>query len=471
MRKEIKVGIFMVIALALLAYLLIKSEALPWARERGYEISAQFDSIAGLVTGAEVRVAGFKVGHVKAISLKEAKVEVVMQIEPAVTIRSDATAVVSTIGLLGEKYIEINPGSQFQPIISHGAYIKGLRPTSLDQVVGVLNSIGEEIQKTVETIQGLVGSEESKTKFYGFLETFDRLSLHLRDLSAENKEKINETFSNVQHLTQELSQSLPEFAKNMQEIAQNTNNITKDNREAFRAAIDNISSISKRLDATIEQINQILEKVNKGEGTVGKLLTDESTHEKIKDTIDNVDQAFTKANRMLGGVGGFNISLGFRSQYFLDAEDFKTYFSVKLQPKGNRFFLFELIDNKVGRLTRTSSTIETVSLGGWRQIEEVTSITRRHEFTFSAQVGQQWSNFALRGGLIESEAGAAVDYYLFEKRLSFNLESYDFGRDGGPHFKLTSNLFPYKGLFFGGGYDDFIDRDKRQFFFGFGYIF
>jgi phospholipid/cholesterol/gamma-HCH transport system substrate-binding protein len=471
MKTEIKVGIFVIIALALLAYLLLKTEKMPWRKEQGYTIKAQFDNIAGLVSGAEVRVSGFKVGSVQAINLKPPKVEVIMLIMQGVKIHSDARAAVSTIGLLGEKYIEINPGSQFQPVVGPNGYITGLKPTSIDQMVGVLNSIGEEIQNTVEVIRGIVGSEESQSKFYGFLDTFDRLSTHLKDLSAENKEKINETFTSIQRLTEELSKSLPDTARNLEELIATTNNITKENKEALKTAIDNFNSISEKLDTTVEQINQILEKVNQGEGTVGKLLTDEDTHEKIKSTIETIDHTFTRANQMMGGMGKFHISLGFRTQYYSQAEDFKTYFSVKLRPKENRFFLFELVDNRAGYLIETKSTIETIQGERTTRVQEFTSLERQHEFTFSAQVGQQWNNFGLRGGIIESEAGAAVDCFLLGKKISLNLESYDFGREGGPHFKLTSNIFPYKGLFLSGGYDDLIDRDKRQFFFGIGYIF
>jgi phospholipid/cholesterol/gamma-HCH transport system substrate-binding protein len=471
MKTEIKVGIFVIIALALLAYLLLKTEEMPWKKEQGYIVKAQFDNIAGLVTGAEVRVSGFKVGSVQEIILKPPKVEVTMLIIQGVNIHSDARAAVSTIGLLGEKYIEINPGSQFQPVVGPNGYITGIRPTSIDQMVGVLNSIGEEIKLTVETIKGIVGSEESQTKFYAFLDTFDRLSTHLRELSAENKEKINDTFTSIQKISEELSESIPDTAHNLQQLVKTTNDITKENKEALKAAIDNFNTISKKLDQTVEQINQILEKVNRGEGTVGKLLTDDDTHKKIKSTLETIDHTFTRANQMMGGMGKFSISLGFRTQYYSDAENFKTYFSIKLQPKKNRFFLFELIDNRVGHLIETRSTIETIHNGRITRIQEFSSLERQHEFTFSAQVGQQWDYFGLRGGIIESEAGAAVDCYLVGKKLSFNLEGYDFGREGGPHFKLTSNIFPYKGLFLSGGYDDLIDRDKRQFFFGIGYIF
>ena len=472
MRTEIKVGIFVIIGLSLLAYLLIQIEKLPWVREKGYLVKVEFSSIAGLETNADVHLAGYKVGRVSNMKLTDmGTVEVTLMIDPAVSIYSDAKAAVGTIGLLGEKYIEISSGTPTSPRVIDGGRIEGLAPTSIDQVVGVMNSIGAEIDNMVQYVRGIIGSEESREGVKQFFATWDELSSTLRELSATNKEKINQAFDDMVLLTNDLRTQIPQIVENIRNSSQNINTMIEENRADLREGISSIRRVSERLEESLETLNEILSKIKRGEGTVGELIYDDEVKQDVKSTIRHVSETASEARRIAQGFGSLDLMLGFRTNYYFDSSDFKTYFGFGFRTRGDRLFLVELIDDQVGRRITTTREMETIDPTGAVLTSQVKTTTQEKGFLMSAQVGQRLNYWLLRGGLIESEFGAGVDFIVAKERMSFSIDTFNFGRENNPHCRFTVNFFPYGGFFFSGGYDDFLNEENRQLFFGIGYRF
>lgn len=109
---EIAVGIFVLIGIICVGYLTIRLGKMEWFGADHYSVSAQFQSISGLNTGASVEVAGVQIGKVDSISLdKEEMVAVVkMKIQKGVVLTDDVIASIKTAGLIGDKYIQLTPG-------------------------------------------------------------------------------------------------------------------------------------------------------------------------------------------------------------------------------------------------------------------------------------------------------------------------------------------------------------------------
>ncbi len=109
---ETAVGIFVLIGIICVGYLTIRLGKMEWFGADHYSVSAQFQSISGLNTGASVEVAGVQIGKVDSISLdKEEMVAVVkMKIQKGVVLTDDVIASIKTAGLIGDKYIQLTPG-------------------------------------------------------------------------------------------------------------------------------------------------------------------------------------------------------------------------------------------------------------------------------------------------------------------------------------------------------------------------
>ncbi len=107
---ELAVGIFVVLGIIAMAYLSISLGDVEVFGSRGYPVYAEFDSTSGLKSGADVEIAGVVVGRVDSITLKDYASRVRLNIYPDVKIPEDSIASIRTRGIIGEKFIKINPG-------------------------------------------------------------------------------------------------------------------------------------------------------------------------------------------------------------------------------------------------------------------------------------------------------------------------------------------------------------------------
>ena len=109
---EAAVGIFVILGMICVVYLPVKLGKMQILGDNTYSLSARFESVSGLKTGAYVEMAGVPVGQVASISLdhKEQMAMVKLKIDKDVTLTEDVIASVSTSGLIGDKYVKLTPG-------------------------------------------------------------------------------------------------------------------------------------------------------------------------------------------------------------------------------------------------------------------------------------------------------------------------------------------------------------------------
>jgi phospholipid/cholesterol/gamma-HCH transport system substrate-binding protein len=109
---ELVVGVFVLIGLVCIAYLTIKLGKMEWMGENHYLLSARFDSVSGLRSGAGVELAGVEIGQVNSISLDTENMQALVQlkIQNDIKLSDDIIVSVKTAGLIGDKYINITPG-------------------------------------------------------------------------------------------------------------------------------------------------------------------------------------------------------------------------------------------------------------------------------------------------------------------------------------------------------------------------
>lgn len=121
-QKESAVGLFVVIGLICVAYLTVKLGRMELIGDDGYTLNAQFTSVSGLRAGAEVEIAGVKVGRVAAIVLdaQHPMANITLRINKGVKIFDDAVASIKTSGLIGDKYVNLSPGGGGEPLDNGG---------------------------------------------------------------------------------------------------------------------------------------------------------------------------------------------------------------------------------------------------------------------------------------------------------------------------------------------------------------
>ncbi|MDO9514836.1 MAG: MlaD family protein, partial [Syntrophales bacterium] len=120
---EAKVGLFVLVALIILGYMSFRVGEQGFGMKKGYLVNVLFDNATGLGKDASVQIAGVEVGRVEDISLKNGKALVRLRILPDVMLEKDAQAKIKAYGILGDKYVDIVPGTPGEGYIAAGGDI------------------------------------------------------------------------------------------------------------------------------------------------------------------------------------------------------------------------------------------------------------------------------------------------------------------------------------------------------------
>lgn len=121
---EFTVGLFLLAGLLCFIYLAVRVGGVGWFENESYPVKARFSSISGLKEGAAVEIAGVKVGKVERIEFdrKNYDAVVMMTLSKGVVLQEDSIASIRTSGIIGDRYIKIQPGGS-EEIIKPGGLI------------------------------------------------------------------------------------------------------------------------------------------------------------------------------------------------------------------------------------------------------------------------------------------------------------------------------------------------------------
>lgn len=218
MKVETKVGFLFLFACALtviFAYVLGLFN--PFSNY--YDINVLYNFAGGIEVGSPVRVMGIKVGKVKEIRFspqshdsegKEVKLQIIVGLDKKVrdTVRSDSRFFINLAGIIGEKFVEITPGSLDQPSLEDGATVRGEDPPRIDQLISQSYGLAGEI---LEFFKKNEGKASDTLHMMNDLVTNLNKTLVLLDHSTKNVE-VNRLLKNfvkisddVSHLTGKLS--------------------------------------------------------------------------------------------------------------------------------------------------------------------------------------------------------------------------------------------------------------------------
>ncbi|HKB81287.1 MAG TPA: MlaD family protein, partial [Thermoanaerobaculia bacterium] len=266
----------MLIILAVLGYFILKIEDVRVSREGGArKVEAVFDSVAGLDNKSPVRVAGVRVGKVTDIKLRpDGKAQVTMEIESDVQLHDNATARVANLGLLGEKYVELEPGTQNAPQVPPDKTIvlQGTQPASIDQVTNQVSAIATDVKAITESLRAVMAGPEGQQRLQDIVENIRQVTVQMRELVAANRTNVDATMTNIRAISADLRTSIPQLTASIEKVADNLNGTLGENRENLHGVVDNLRKLSADLDTTANNLNAITGQVKSGQGTVGKLL-------------------------------------------------------------------------------------------------------------------------------------------------------------------------------------------------------
>ena len=431
MRREVKIGIFIGGAFLIFAVLVFVIGNLSRVfQPRGYPLVVYFDSVLGLDESASVRMVGIKVGYVKDIQLDLRRAKVTLNIFPRYQIPHGSKAAQAALGLLGEKYVEIQPGEE-KTYHQAGDELAAAATTGLDQLAPMLTTVGEEIRDFSQTLRGMLG-EETRGGLQQTLRNMASLAGELNTLVAENKDRFGRVLDGADRAVTGLDGRIQEVAATVGQASQELRDLVAENRSGVKDNLDRLQGILEKLDASLEDLRTTLDKVRRGEGTLGKLVNDPGLYDKAEGVVDDI-------KRVAGPVASLRGALDFRGEYYASSGRLKSAFSLAAWSTRGPLVLGRIVHDP------------------WRD-----------RFLYTLQGGWRSANIAPRAGVIESSFGAGVDVYALRDRVVLSLEGFDFERAESPVVRASARLYPLRNVYLILGVNDFTLAHKSEVFFGLG---
>jgi phospholipid/cholesterol/gamma-HCH transport system substrate-binding protein len=430
MKRELKIGIFLAVAIFILAvFIFVVGDLSVLFKKPGYLLYVSYDSAAGLEKRALVRMAGVKVGYVKDIRLKGSKAEVQLSIDSGVNVPQGSKATLASLGLLGEKHIEIIP-SEESSFCLPGATIEGIPPVSFDQMGTLLLSIGDEFKEMTRALKDMLGGEESRANFQNSLQNLSTLSSDLKDFFAANRGEIEQGLRRPSLAIQKFEKGVDEVTRDLKELTSLVKDVVEENRPSVKINLERIKELLNKIEESLALLNESLEKINKGEGTLGKLISQQELYKRAESALDDFEKVVNPVSRL-------EVYGELSAEYYGKSNLLKSYFTLDLWPDKRKHFFAQVIHDP------------------WQD-----------KFVYSAQGGIRLGAFSPRAGIMESKLGAGIDYLMAGDRLRLSLEAFDFQRQPRPQFRLRARYSPLSHLYIIAGIDDFTLVPEREIFFG-----
>ena len=328
---EMWVGIFVVIGIILLILMTLKIEKFQVGKKPGYPLNLYFDSAAGLEQNSQVRVAGVRVGDVEKVALENGKAKVTFRLPSHVVLYKDAKAYLKSEGFLGEKYIEIVPGTPGNPKVEpNGGIEQGAPPIDVDQFLSNISAVRDDLKEVIKPL-GDVLKAVDREKVEGMIDNLEKFSGQLSGLADDTKktfQKGTEAFSRLEEIGDKVKKGEGTLGKlitdeTIYQEAKKTIETAKEAVETVKATAETLKNVSEKIEQgegtlgkfiqdeslykdakdTLEYMKGIAEKVEKGEGTLGKLIQDESLYKEAKDTLQSMKGIAEKVEKGEGTLG------------------------------------------------------------------------------------------------------------------------------------------------------------------------
>jgi virulence factor Mce-like protein len=323
MTQALKVGIFATIVLLLLAWFVLKIEDLNPFAPQGRVIDAVFESIAGLDDRSAVRIAGVRVGTVDGIELADdnRRARVHLRLDEPLGLTEGTFARISNLGLLGDKYVELVPGPPEAALLPEVAVIPGMTMPGFDDAMATLNEVANSIRRVADPLAAGLSGEGPPTPISRLIGNLEATSAEIRLLVEGNRGQLDATIANFETFSAALARELPPLVARMEALLAQVDAVVAENRGALGESAQNVAELTGELRGASRDLSAIAGRLERGEGTIGQLLTSDEAHDELVATLGSVQSGVGKLSDTLGRVDKLRLDLDLGGFYLPSAEE------------------------------------------------------------------------------------------------------------------------------------------------------
>ncbi|HXX66804.1 MAG TPA: MlaD family protein [Polyangiaceae bacterium] len=460
-----KVGLFVALtgAAAYGIYHFVSPEALGG---KGYTVHALLHDATGLAIRSRVTIAGIPVGTLDGIDLVNGQARLDVKVHGDVALYDNATLGKRAASLLGESIVVLTPGTPDHPRLHDGDEIRIiLEEATAGQIMDEVKDIADSVRAVAQQLAASVGTEQGGRNIRAILQNLADATDAINRTIRENREALNDTLRNVDQITRNAN---PELAQ----ILENVRVVTQDVRELLAAAgktpeaqkgqlrdtFERLDRASQNLESAVSHVDSIAGRIDRGEGTIGKLTKDEQLINEVQGVAEGINDYVQSLTRL-------QTIVGLRTDYNFLANTIKTYAEVRLQPSEDKYFLIQLIDDPRGLTTITDTTVNTTNTT-MPQNYRTTTTTTTNSFLFSLQIAKRLGPFTGRFGVMESTGGIGLDIDLLKDRFEIVNDLFGFGVEPQPRYRVYIQYEFIKHLWLLGGIDNVFVPAQRDYFLG-----
>ena len=418
--NELKVGLLSLLALGSLVLVSLQITSNKATFGEFVEYQTILNDATGIYEKSSIKVAGIVAGRINSIELSGSQALVKFEILKEIKLTKFSRLRITSVGFLGDKYIDIYLGNPDAPRLETQAMIPNESGAGFEQLSKDASEILKDVKVIAKAIKDSLYTEDKKNAIKEIVGQINEFSHNANDISKtlkrivnDNELKVNEVIENLRKTTEQLAYETDRFQD-----------------DSLMNDLEQIGPILSKVDSSVSDLKIIMADVKAGKGTVGKLLRDEEVVDKVNETLSGV-------NRIIGRVNRFktNISIFTGAN---NNEGSKTEVELDLLPAPERFFRFGVISGDTATLERRVITTTTIDDNDPTVTDETE--VDESEFRFNVQVGRNIGAYSLRAGLIESTGGIGADYTMRDLGVKFIADAFDYREDIGMKLRLQTEV-------------------------------
>ncbi len=431
----------------------------------GYVVYAMMNDASGIAKHSQVRVAGIPVGNIDSIKLSGNRARIDIRIDEGVPLYEDAAVTKVSSSLLGEYYLGIAPGTEGKKQLEDGDQIKNvLGATSTDDLMREIALIAKDVRRVSNSLAASIGTDQGERNIRDTLQNLADVTEALNKTVRENRDSIKNIIQNVEGITQRGAPEIDRILENVRVTTRDVRQLMAANEASpeksgeVRQIIHKVNRASDSLESALSNINKATERIERGEGTLGRLSKDEHLINEVEGIAEGVGSFVGSLNRV-------QTIVTLRNDFQFLAGTVKSFVEVRIQPREDKYYSLEVVNDPRGATTIEQLDVETDNPNDPLHYREVRTVTR-NSLRFSVQFAQRFGPFVGRFGLKESTGGVGLDMLLFDDRFELTQDLYGFGEVVVPRWRVHLGYEFVKRLWLLAGADDILAPTRRDYFVG-----
>jgi len=302
--SQLKVGVVIILAIAGVLYTIMNLSESTGVFTSASTFRAYLNDSQGIKAGAPVRMSGVDIGNVKQVAIEPSKGQVAIHFtindEMRPLLHSDAAVLIRPMGLLGDKYLDLLPGSPGQPPLPTGAVLTGRGETDITGVAGSATATLQNVDQTLRDLHGILADIKAGKGTAGKLVTDPALYDHTTQLIRKAdalSEKTNQLLARIERGDGTLGKLVTDrdfydrataAVTEMQKLGALLNH-----PDGTLGKLARDPALYQRLEGLTSQSEALMGKVERGEGTLGKLVTQDQLYKRADKVLSEVEGLIT----------------------------------------------------------------------------------------------------------------------------------------------------------------------------------